>query len=290
MKEKVFGQSDVGLVRKKNQDAFGLFSELGLYIIADGMGGRPAGEVASQMTVDLVHQFLSDAKKNHPEQWADQHSASRQHIIRDAILFANKKVFDLSESNPAYHGMGTTVVVLTSIVGNDTRSPTGHNVAGPFAASVGVAARVGLGYVGDSRAYRHRGGKLDQLTQDHSVVNEYIKMGMLTPEGASNHSLKHVLSRGVGVGDTVLPDTLDASVEAGDLFLLCTDGLSNMLDHQEINAILNRTKGNISDAAVALIEGAKEKGGRDNITVVLVSYEADGPGHPEQAANARRGE
>ena len=264
MKEIVVGQSDVGLVRKKNQDAFGLFSECGLYIIADGMGGRPAGEVASQMTVELVHEFFSDIKKNHPEQWANQDSASRQHLIRDAILFANKKVFDLSESNPAYHGMGTTVVVLTSILDN-TRLPTGHNVVGPF------AARVGLGYAGDSRAYRHRGGKLEQLTQDHSVVNEYIKLGILTPEGARNHSLKHVLSRGVGVGDTVLPDTLDVSVEAGDLFLLCTDGLSNMLDHQEINAILNQTK-NISDTAVALIKGAKEKVGRDNITVVLVSY------------------
>lgn len=262
MRAIVIGQTDVGLVRKKNQDALGIFPELGLYIVADGMGGRPAGEVASQMTIDLVQQFLSNVKQAHPGQWANQDAVQRQHLIRDAILFANEKVFDASKENPAYHGMGTTVVVLLSGIGYDKHP-------GP----AGAALRVGIGYAGDSRAYRHRGGQLEQITQDHSLVNEYIKQGILTPETAHNHHLKHVISRGVGVESVVLPDTLEASAEPGDLFLLCTDGLSNMIDHDAINAILNKTKGNISDAAIALVKGAKEKGGKDNITVVLVSYE-----------------
>jgi protein phosphatase len=239
------GQTDIGLVRKKNQDAFGLFPELGLHIIADGMGGRPAGEVASQMTVDLLHQFFINAR--------DKSSAQPDlSLLNEAILQANKKVYEASQAHSAYDGMGTTVVTLVAY------PPT-----------------VLIGFAGDSRAYLHRGDVLKQLTQDHSLVNEYIKLGILTPEAARTHRLRNVISRGIGVGSTVQPETFKVPVQAGDLFLLCTDGLSNMIDHEKINDILTQARGKGPDiAASALIEGAKEKGGRDNITVVLVSFEA----------------
>ncbi len=242
MKIIAVGQTDIGLVRKKNQDTYGLFSELGLYIIADGMGGRPAGEVASQMAVDLMQKFFINAKDASPN----------LSLLNDAILHTNKKVYEASQAHSAYDGMGTTLVAL---------------LAHP--------STVLIGFVGDSRAYLHRGGVLKQLTQDHSLVNEYIKLGILTPEAARTHRLRNVISRGIGVGSTTQPETFEVPAQAGDLFLLCTDGLSNMVDHEGINDILNRTGRCGSDeTATALIEGAKEKGGRDNITVVLVSFEA----------------
>lgn len=246
MRITAIGQSDIGLVRKKNQDALGLFPELGLYIVADGMGGRPAGEVASQMTVDLLRDFFINAKGALSEKETDLF------LLNEAILHTNKKVYEASLAHPAYHGMGTTVVVLLT-----------------------QESAVLIGFAGDSRAYLHREGSLAQITEDHSLTNEYIKLGILTPEAASTHHLRHVISRGVGVVSTVQLETLKASAVAGDIFLLCTDGLSNMLNHGEINAILTQTKTSGSNAAHALIEGAKKKGGKDNITVLLISFEEE---------------
>lgn len=243
MREVAFGQSDVGLVRKKNQDAFGIFPELGLYIVADGMGGRPAGEVASQMTVEVLKDFFFEVKQDRTEEW--DNPEKRSGLIQEGILRANKKVFDASEENAAYRGMGTTVVVFS-----------GGTVC----------------FVGDSRAYLYREGKLIQITQDHSVVNEYIRLGIITPEAARSHSLRHVLSRGVGVSAVVLPETVEEPAQAGDIFLLCTDGLSNMLNQEEMHTIFVKTK-KISDLPNALIDGAKEKGGKDNITVILIAFE-----------------
>ncbi len=239
MKVVSVGQTDVGLIRKLNQDVFGIFPESDLNIVADGMGGRPAGEVASKVAVEAIRDFFSN-----PTETPDLSS------IHAAILHANKKVLDAAEGESSRRGMGTTVVVLLA-------RPT----------------EVLIGFLGDSRAYLHRAGTLTQLTQDHSLVNEYIKLGILTPEAARVHPFRHVISRGIGVGAEVAPETLKQSAQAGDCFLLCTDGLSNLINHGQINAILTETKGNLSLAASTLIESAKKAGGKDNITVVLVGYE-----------------
>jgi protein phosphatase len=255
MKITAAGGSDIGLVRKKNQDALGLFPEAGLYIVADGIGGRPAGEVASQMTVDLLRDFFVNAKE--PSAKADLAS------LHDAIFHVNKKVYEASQKNPAYDGMGTTVVALMTDPPQTSHGP-----------QESYSSEVFIGFAGDSRCYLYREENLTQMTQDHSVTNEYIKLGVLTPEAARTHPMKHVISRGVGVASTVQPETFRTAVCAGDLFLLCTDGLSNMVAHEEINALLAQTKsGGLDTAVSALIEGAKKKGGRDNIPVLLVSFE-----------------
>ena len=239
----VVGLSDVGLVRAKNQDVFGIFPELSMAIVADGMGGRPAGEVASKMTMDAICEWLTNAKNEDPSSPADLVSLSK------AIIYANKKVYDASIENPSYRGMGTTVVAMLI-----------------------YEEEVLIGFAGDSRAYLHRDGVLKQITEDHSVTNEYIRAGVITCEQAKTHPLKHVISRGVGVEPTVSPDTFRTSAQAGDIFLLCTDGLSNMLSAEEIAAVLIANKDSLSLAVSALIEGAKATGGRDNVTVILVRY------------------
>ncbi len=240
----VVGLSDIGLVRAKNQDVFGIFPEFNMAIVADGMGGRPAGEVASKMAMDAIHECLISAKNEASPIPMDLA------LLDKAIVYANKKVFDASEENPIYMGMGTTVVAM---------------LINPEA--------VLIGFAGDSRAYLHRDGVLKQITEDHSVTNEYIRAGMITREEAKTHPLRHVISRGVGVEPNVSPETLRTSAQVGDIFLLCTDGLSNMIDAEEINAVLNDNKGNLSLAVSALIESAKAGGGRDNITVVLARYD-----------------
>lgn len=165
-------------------------------------------------------------------------------------------------ANPAYYGMGTTVVALWMDPFRSRRTGVQKTEAW-------------IGFAGDSRAYHYRNNILRQVTQDHSVVNEYIRMGVLTPEAARHHPNKHMISRGIGVASTVLPETLVEPVDAGDLFLLCTDGLSNMLDCETISAILQEMEGQPLEAiATALVEGAKQHGGRDNITVILVAYDA----------------
>ncbi|MBI3358033.1 MAG: Stp1/IreP family PP2C-type Ser/Thr phosphatase [Nitrospirae bacterium] len=237
------GSSDIGLVRAKNQDVFGIFPELNLAIVADGMGGRPAGEVASKMAMEAICELLVNAKE------AEGVSLFDLSYLSKAISYANKKIFDASEKSKLYRGMGTTLV-----------------------AALVHSEEVLIGFVGDSRAYLHRDGVLTQITEDHSVTNEYIRAGMITREEAKTHPLKHVISRGVGVEPTISSETFKKSAQAGDIFLLCTDGLSNMVDAEEINFILKKNKGNLSLAMSTLIERAKEAGGRDNITVVLVRY------------------
>ncbi len=264
MKITSFGQTDVGLVRKLNQDRFALLPELELYIIADGMGGRPAGDVASQITVDAISDFIFSRQEKTPttkserrkrpsriksERRIQDEAFDDPALLHEMMVHANWKVLDAAVKKKAYRGMGTTVVILLA-------RPT----------------EVVIGYLGDSRAYLHREGVLYPLTQDHSLTYEYIKAGILTPEAALAHPFRHVLSRGVGVEAIVAPETVRQSVQSGDLFLLCTDGLSNMLSDDQINQTLKQAHGDLNLAASTLIENAKKAGGKDNITVVLIDY------------------
>jgi protein phosphatase len=265
MKIQSICQTDIGLVRKQNQDRLGLFPESDLYIVADGMGGRPAGEIASQMTVDAIVEFILNRKNKTPSTKLERRKRRGQlhqerrvgasefedaAALHEGIVHANQVVLNDMVKNPTRRGMGTTVVALLA---------RPHEVV--------------IGFLGDSRAYLHRAGTLTPLTQDHSVVNEYIREGILTLEAALVHPFRHVVSRGIGIEAKANPDTVQQSAEEGDLFLLCTDGLTNMLNDDQINSVLNEANGSLPLAASALIEKAKAAGGKDNITVILIQYE-----------------
>ncbi|MFQ5588236.1 MAG: Stp1/IreP family PP2C-type Ser/Thr phosphatase [Nitrospiria bacterium] len=239
------GLSDVGRVRTSNEDSMGLFHDLDLYIVADGMGGHAAGEVASKMAVDQIKAYIAAScagngtKPGNPQQNEDK--------LVKAISHANLQIFLTGSKDTALNGMGTTVVALMS---------RGEELV--------------IGFVGDSRLYLLRDGALQQLTEDHSVVNEYVQKGLIPAEAAEHHPQKHVLSRAMGTAPEVQVEAFTRKPRVGDLYLLCSDGLSNKLNASEIQTILKQSR-NIDDASKQLVQHAIHAGGEDNITVLIVS-------------------
>ena len=230
--------TDTGLVRQSNQDA--VYVDDSLAIVADGMGGHAAGEVASEMTIELLRAGFAE----------DQSVEG----LYNAINAANITVLNDARENPEHFGMGTTVIALGLTVDDEgVRSPT-------------------LCHVGDSRAYQLRDGALRQLTEDHSVAEEWVRMGRLTPEEAQVHPRRHQLTRGVGVEETIAVDVMSLHALAGDRLLLCSDGLSNELDNDTL-ARLSSEPFTLEEAVVQLVDAAKEAGGRDNITAVLLEFD-----------------
>jgi protein phosphatase len=230
--------TDIGLVRETNQDA--IFIDDSLAVVADGMGGHAAGEVASAMTIENVHEgFLTDQTVEG---------------LLHAIESANAAVLREARDNPNRFGMGTTIVAVGL-----TRDKLG--VVSPT-----------LFHVGDSRVYQLRDGALRQLTEDHSVAEEWVRMGRLTPEEALNHPRRHQLTRGVGVEDTIDIDVMSINAQAGDRLLLCSDGLSNELSPEGI-ARLASAPVPLDQAVNNLVEAAKQSGGHDNISAVLVEFD-----------------
>jgi len=235
-----FGQSDPGLVRQSNEDHFGLFPEQNLYIVADGMGGHVAGEVASRIAVESMRKYFEA-----PEH-ARQNPADR---LREAIKSANSTVVSAGECDPALNGMGTTIVAVCALLNT-----------------------VIVGHVGDSRIYRYRKNRVEQLTQDHSLINDYVRQGLVTPEDAAHHPMRHVISRALGMSVQVEVEIARHSPQAGDVFLLCSDGLSNKVTSSDMHALLVAAVDDLEKTADALIMRAKDNGGEDNITVLLVRY------------------
>jgi len=234
------GLSNVGRVRTSNEDCMGLFPDLNLFLVADGMGGHAAGEVASNMAVETVRESIS---KNE----GTGSSLLAAHRLERAIKASNQKIYEAAKQSPALAGMGTTLVSV--LLDQDTAY---------------------IGYVGDSRAYLARQDEIAQLTTDHSLVNEYLKKGMMTPEEAEHHPLKHVLSRALGTALNVEVDILSVPLKSDDILLLCSDGLSNTVTSQIMFQTLKRSKGNLQKACHQLIEQANNRGGVDNITVVIL--------------------
>lgn len=230
--------TDTGLVRQSNQDA--VFVDDSLAIVADGMGGHAAGEVASEITIELLREgFQSD---------------STVEGLYNAINAANVAVLSDARDNPNHFGMGTTVIALGLTVDDEgVSSPT-------------------LCHVGDSRAYQLRDGALRLLTEDHSVAEEWVRMGRLTPEEAAVHPRRHQLTRGVGVEDTIAVDVMSVHAQMGDRLLLCSDGLSNELENDTI-ARLASAPFTLEESVTNLVNAAKEAGGRDNITAVLIEFD-----------------
>jgi serine/threonine protein phosphatase PrpC len=255
--------TDVGVKRDHNEDYILMDESLGLYIVCDGMGGHAAGEVASEETAKAIFHYI---KKN--SNVIKKYSANIQEatakkfikkIVMDSIIRSNKQVYDLSESDPDKKGMGTTLV-MSLVVGN-------------FAF---------IAHVGDSRGYMLRNSELNQLTEDHSFVNEMVREGVLTKEQALNHPQANLITRSIGIQQTVVADFLSVELMPGDRILLCSDGLYEYFREEELTRLMGAKS--ISSASNKMIEVANKRGGKDNISVILVGIQdsCEAPVHPDQ--------
>ena len=233
---------DPGRARSNNEDSVATDDGVYLAVLADGMGGYNAGEVASNMATSFINTELGRWLREASTQASDAEVRRAMDICVDN---ANRAIFNAANSNPQYAGMGTTLVVA---VFRDNR--------------------VLLGHVGDSRCYRLREGRLQQITRDHSLLQEQIDAGLITPEQAAFSANKNLVTRAVGVEDTVLLETHQHDVQSGDVFLMCSDGLSDMLDDEGISQVL-QAHDSLESSSRALIDAANDAGGKDNISVIL---------------------
>jgi serine/threonine protein phosphatase PrpC len=243
------GVTDTGRVREHNEDTFGTDADIGLVVLADGMGGYKAGEVASGITVRTVMSLMKDAVEREDLSTRDEESGlSRPGILlRDAIQRANKIIHQTAKTQPNCEGMGTTVV------------------AGLF-----FDDKLTIAHVGDSRLYRMRDGQLEQVTHDHSLLQELVARGFYTPEEAQRASAKNYVTRALGVETTVDVEITELPVQKDDLYLLCSDGLSDMVEDDDIQLTISTFGANLESLAKQLILLGNDNGGRDNISIVLV--------------------
>lgn len=239
MTAKAAARTSKGRVRSGNEDAFGYQSEHGIYVVCDGMGGAAGGEVASRMAVDVILEHMHGDAAGRPGE-----------RLHEAIAEANRVVLERADREPGLSGMGTTLVAL--LLGTDDD-----------AASALVA------HAGDSRCYWLRAGKLERVTQDHSLVDEQLRLGTMTREEAERSPLRSVITRAIGTQPTVVEDMAEIQPESGDLILLCTDGLTREVDEASIARILGAGS-DPERAAQALVDAANEAGGRDNVTALVV--------------------
>jgi len=253
MKIRCEARSDVGRKRKGNEDALALDEEQRLFVVADGMGGHAAGEVASKVAVDAIEDFVRLTGGNEEITWPfglDDSISYDGNRLKTAIRHANRKVLEATRERSDYEGMATTVAAV--LVDGDVAN---------------------LGHVGDSRVYLWSGGQLVQLTSDHSWVNEQIQSGVLSAEQARSHPLRNVVTRALGGRPDLLVDIQSRRVKPGDVLLLCSDGLTTMVTDDDIARILRESAADIGAAAQGLVDAANERGGEDNITVVLLAFE-----------------
>lgn len=243
----LYGMTDTGLRRDNNEDAIACLPEQGLAMVADGMGGHNAGEVASAAAVSVICEAVAAvAAGAAPEQW--------EQVLREAIAEANRQILERARLDPACAGMGTTLVLMRFY-------PQGALFA----------------HVGDSRIYRVRRGQLQQLTSDHSLVQELVDSGFLSETEARASMNKNLITRALGIADTVEADLRNLATEPGDLYLLCSDGLTDLVPEADIRELLLERGENLESAVPSLIRLANERGGLDNISVILARVEADAP-------------
>jgi protein phosphatase len=241
--------------RTHNEDSLRLLREENLFIVADGMGGHASGEVASQMSVETLAEFFRATAEDDEITWPykmDKGRKYEENRVINGIKLSNRRIFESASRDARLKGMGTTIVVLFFVNG-----------------------LAYVAHVGDSRVYRHRAGKLTQLTEDHSLLNDYIKMKNLTPEEIEAFPHKNVIVRALGMKETVQVDVMHDVPQAGDIYLLCSDGLSGMVSDDEIAAALSAEGDDLDAKCQRLIDEANANGGTDNITVILVRYDGD---------------
>jgi protein phosphatase len=243
------GLTDPGRMREENEDCIAVHPTLGVAVLADGMGGHQAGEVASRMAVDVVSRHFQASFANAPK----QPTASKGGIsfeaktLSEAIEIANTAIHAMARERPECAGMGSTVVV-----------------------AVFHEDRVCVGHVGDSRLYRFRAGKLEQITHDHSVVEELVARGLMSRDDARQAVGKNLVTRALGVDPFVTPDITEVNQSGSDLYLLCSDGLNDVVSDEEIMEALANAGDDLQKTAKRLVEIANLRGGPDNISVIVV--------------------
>jgi len=249
------GLTDVGKKRTENEDAFVVDPDLGVYVVCDGMGGHASGEVASAMTTEEIHAFFQnreDGDRSLPYQ-GEPGATAGELVISNAIQHANDKVYIAGMRDSKLEGMGTTVVAVSE-----------------------WEDKLVVAHVGDSRIYRFRAGRLEQVTRDHSLLNHKIDLGELeTQDEIDNFKHGNVIVRAIGLKDYVRPETALHERIAGDVYILCSDGLSDMVDDWSIENVMDANADDLDEAAQILVRMANDRGGKDNITAVLVRVDDD---------------
>ncbi len=244
--------TDVGRKRKGNEDNLVANAEQRLFVVADGMGGHAAGEVASKVAVDSISEFVQLTSGDEEITWPfglDDTISYDGNRLKTAIRFANRKVLEATKEKSEYEGMATTVAAV--LVDGSTAN---------------------LAHVGDSRVYLFRGGELSQLTSDHSWVNEQLQSGIISAEQARTHPLRNVVTRALGGRADLQVDMGAHVLQSGDTLLLCSDGLTTMVPDEHIARLLNDAQGDSDKAAESLVAEANARGGEDNITVVVLNF------------------
>jgi protein phosphatase len=242
------GQTDTGRVREHNEDTIATDPDVGLLVLADGMGGYNAGEVASGIAVKTITNLVREGLMREDLAAIDRGTGlSRPSIVlRDAITRANKIIYQTARSQAECEGMGTTVV-----------------------AALFYDNRISIAHVGDSRLYRQRGSQIAQVTMDHSLLQELVDRGFYSPEEAQRAANKNYVTRALGVEPQVEVEVQEHPVDKGDIFILCSDGLSDMVEDEDIRLTISTFGANLDTVAKQLIQLANENGGRDNVSVVL---------------------
>jgi serine/threonine protein phosphatase PrpC len=241
------GQTDTGRVRDHNEDTIAYDADIGLLVLADGMGGYNAGEVASGIAVKTIAGLVRDAVEREDLRINDSTAGLTRAsiILRDAILRANKIIFQTARTQPQCEGMGTTVV-----------------------GALFFDNRISIAHVGDSRLYRLRAAGMEQLTMDHSLLQELVDRGFYSPEEAQRAANKNYVTRALGVESNVDVEVQELPVQKGDLYLICSDGLSDMVEDDDIHLTISTFGANLETATKQLIQLANDNGGKDNISVV----------------------
>lgn len=238
------GLTDPGTVRQFNEDSIVFDADLGIMVLADGMGGHRAGEVASRMATESLRTALAG---HMPAIDANDDPAPSQLAVGQSIIRANDEIFAAAQKNPAYRGMGTTLVL-----------------------AVFHGQRVLLAHVGDSRIYRLRYNRLQLLTRDDSLLRDQVELGLIDVADAGGSHNRNLVTRALGIASRVTPHLRDDEVLAGDVYLLCSDGLNDLVDDSDIELIINSLKSNLPLATHHLVQAAKDNGGHDNVSAILV--------------------
>lgn len=244
--------SDVGRKRTANEDTYTADADLNLFIVADGMGGHAAGEVASKVAVESIQDFIRYTNNDKEITWPyefDESLSMAGNRLKSAIQIAHAKVLEVTAQKKEFQGMATTVV---SLLMDNGKAQVAH--------------------VGDSRAYLIREDKLIQLTSDHSWVNEQLRTGAITSQQARNHPYRNIVTRALGGPNPVDVDVSEEPMQDGDIILLCSDGLNTMLSDEQILETVRNNRDDLDKACQALISLANENGGEDNVTAILVKY------------------
>ena len=249
MDVKAYGLTDVGRQRQHNEDTFLVEDDAKLFLVADGMGGHAAGEIASRIAVDSINEFIVHTKEDDgtwPHAY-DEHYTRTTNRLMAALRMANTRVLEAMRKDAKLRGMGTTVV-----------------------AAMADNGKISVAHVGDSRAYMIRNGKISRITNDHSWVYEQVQAGMLTEAEAEKHPLRNVITRALGGALSVNPDASEIDSRPGDVYLLCSDGLTGMVPEDEILKLVTENADDLEKACQELIDTANARGGLDNVTAILV--------------------